>query len=91
MALSCPVLLSSHTWTSTGVNRLKSRKRALANTPVVLPGGPGTASEVQLILRYQKPVIAFLQEREQMPSELRVELKWNRVNEFIHEQVFKGQ
>lgn len=35
---------------------------------VVLPGGPGTASEVELAVRYNKPILAFLESRDQVPG-----------------------
>lgn len=35
---------------------------------VALPGGPGTGSEVALALRYGRPIVAFLDHREQIPG-----------------------
>jgi len=35
---------------------------------VVLPGGEGTLSEVQLALRYRKPVLAWLEEATELPG-----------------------
>lgn len=41
----------------------------LSSTVIVaLPGGSGTASEVQLALRYQRPLIAFLRDRSEIPE-----------------------
>ncbi len=34
---------------------------------VVLPGGPGTASEAELALRYGRPIAAFLESADQLP------------------------
>ena len=39
-----------------------------SNVIVALPGNYGTSSEVRLALRYGKPVIAFLREREEIPD-----------------------
>jgi len=44
---------------------------------VALPGSAGTASEVGLALRYQRPVIAYLNSREDIPG-LPSEVKWER-------------
>lgn len=33
---------------------------------VALPGGPGTASEVQLALRYRRPLVAYLEDRSEV-------------------------
>lgn len=35
---------------------------------LALPGGPGTISEVSLAIRYKKPVMAFLESRDQFPG-----------------------
>ena len=35
---------------------------------VALPGGPGTASEVSLALRYRKPLIVFLKHQGEIPE-----------------------
>lgn len=35
---------------------------------VALPGGPGTASEVNLALRYRRPLIAFLKTTDEIPG-----------------------
>jgi uncharacterized protein (TIGR00725 family) len=48
-----------------------------ANVLVALPGGPGTASEVRLALRYHKQVIAYLNSREEIPA-LPIEVRWER-------------
>ena len=47
-----------------------------ANVVVALPGGLGTASEVQLALRYKKPVIAYLSARDEL-AELPPDVKWD--------------
>jgi len=39
-----------------------------ADVVVALPGGAGTASEVQLAVRYQRPVVAFVADRTQIPD-----------------------
>jgi uncharacterized protein (TIGR00725 family) len=65
-----------------------------ANVLVALPGGPGTASELQLAVRYKKPVIAFLKTREEifgLPSEVRSEANFDQVKAFIREQLASGQ
>ena len=35
---------------------------------IALPGGPGTASEVQLAVRYERPVAAFMSSAEELPG-----------------------
>jgi len=39
-----------------------------ADVLISLPGSHGTASEVELALRYDKPLIAFLESREEIPN-----------------------
>ena len=39
-----------------------------ADAVVALPGGSGTLSEVKLALRYEKPVVAFLEDRAELPE-----------------------
>ncbi|MFZ1865462.1 MAG: hypothetical protein WAU39_14665 [Polyangiales bacterium] len=39
-----------------------------ADVVVALPGSWGTRSEVELALRYQKPVVAYLQDRSEIPQ-----------------------
>ena len=39
-----------------------------ADAVVAFPGGPGTLSEVKLALRYQRPVVAFLKDRSELPG-----------------------
>jgi predicted Rossmann-fold nucleotide-binding protein len=63
-----------------------------ANVVVALPGGPGTASEVQLAFRYKKPVIAFLKARAELaelPAGVRWESDLGRVKTFITEEIAK--
>jgi uncharacterized protein (TIGR00725 family) len=48
-----------------------SRNHINVLTPVVLvalPGGPGTASEVALAVRYQRPIVAWLGDRSEIPG-----------------------
>jgi uncharacterized protein (TIGR00725 family) len=39
-----------------------------SNVLIALPGGPGTSSEVELAVRYARPVIAFLDTRSDIPA-----------------------
>ncbi len=39
-----------------------------ADAVVAFPGGSGTLSEVKLALRYEKPVVAFLEDRAELPG-----------------------
>jgi uncharacterized protein (TIGR00725 family) len=39
-----------------------------SNALIVLPGGHGTESEAELAIRYKKPVVAFLENSDQMPG-----------------------
>jgi predicted Rossmann-fold nucleotide-binding protein len=53
---------------------------------IALPGGPGTASELRLALKYGRPVIAYLKwcgEIEGMPDGVRVEPDLEQVKEFV--------
>jgi uncharacterized protein (TIGR00725 family) len=53
---------------------------------VALPGGPGTASELRLALKYRRPVIAHLKSRgeiEGLPDGVRVEPDLEQVKEFV--------
>jgi uncharacterized protein (TIGR00725 family) len=53
---------------------------------IALPGGPGTASEVRLALRYNRPVIAHLKSRgeiEGLPDGVPVEPELGKVQEFV--------
>jgi predicted Rossmann-fold nucleotide-binding protein len=61
-----------------------------ATVLVALPGGAGTASEVQLARRYNKPIIAHLKSRDEIPGlppEVRVEAELDRVTEFVLEAI----
>jgi uncharacterized protein (TIGR00725 family) len=61
-----------------------------ATVLVALPGGPGTASEVRLALRYRKPVIAYVKARDEIPG-LPAEVPWqpgmNEVKAFLSQQL----
>ena len=39
-----------------------------ADVVVALPGGPGTSSEVWLAVRYERPCVAFVTDRSQIPG-----------------------
>jgi uncharacterized protein (TIGR00725 family) len=57
-----------------------------ANVLVALPGGEGTASEVRLAVRYTKPLIAFLNDRGEipgLPAGVRVEPGFKEVQAFV--------
>ncbi len=57
-----------------------------ADVIIALPGSAGTASEVALALRYERPVVAYLDRREQiagLPQEVPVENRIEAVCEFI--------
>ena len=57
-----------------------------ANVIVALPGSHGTASEVRLALQYQKPLVAFLAAREDIPGlplEAYVEPVFEKVKSFV--------
>jgi predicted Rossmann-fold nucleotide-binding protein len=64
-----------------------------ADVLIALPGGPGTASEVRLALRYGKPVEAFLASRDEIPDlppELRVVGELQEVMRFLREHLGKS-
>ncbi len=59
---------------------------------IAMPGGPGTASEVRLAIRYGRPVIAYLKtqaEIEGLPDGVRVEPDFNKVKAFVAEELAK--
>jgi uncharacterized protein (TIGR00725 family) len=61
-----------------------------ADVLVVLPGGAGTASEIQLAQRYKKPVIAFLNSRDEiagLPDAVRSAPDCHHLQAFIREQL----
>jgi uncharacterized protein (TIGR00725 family) len=76
---------------------LRSRNHLVvltASVVVALPGGLGTASEVQLAVRYKRPVIGFLrgwEEIEGLPERVRWEPDFERVKAFVSEVLAKGQ
>ena len=57
---------------------------------VALPGGAGTASEVRLARRYGVPLIAYLEDRGEIPDlppEVRAESDFARVRQFVLEAI----
>lgn len=57
-----------------------------ADVLVALPGSHGTASEVRLALEYEKPLVAFLSSRKEIPDlphEVCVEPDLERVKSFV--------
>lgn len=60
---------------------------------VALPGGPGTASELALAMRYGVPVIAHLEGRSQipdLPEGIPVESALPRIQAFVLDHVARG-
>jgi len=61
-----------------------------ADVIVALPGSYGTASEVELALRYGRPIIAFVDRPEQiegLPEGVRIEPDLARVQRFVLEHI----
>lgn len=57
---------------------------------VALPGGPGTLSEVQLAIRYGRPLIAWLERRDEipgLPDDVLVEADFEKVKAFVRRAV----
>ena len=57
---------------------------------VALPGGPGTASEISLALRYDRPVIAHLRARDEipdLPDAVRAEDDLEKIQEFVRDHL----
>ena len=57
-----------------------------ANVLVALPGSHGTASEIRIAVEYQKPLVAFLHSREdipELPPEVLVEQDFEKVKSFV--------
>jgi uncharacterized protein (TIGR00725 family) len=53
---------------------------------VALPGGPGTLSEVQLAQRYGRPLIAWLERRDEipgLPDDVLVEADFEKIQAFV--------
>ena len=53
---------------------------------IALPGGPGTASEVELAVRYERPIVAYVRGRDEIPAlavGVRVEGELEAVQEFV--------
>ncbi len=52
---------------------------------IVLPGGSGTASEAKLALRYEKPILAFLDRAEmpQLPAAISATVALDEVRAFL--------
>src|SRR5262249_16852264 len=71
----------------------RSRNHLVALTATVLvalPGGAGTASEVRLALWYNKPLLAYLKSREEIPGlppGVRAEPDWNQVKAFLTQEL----
>jgi predicted Rossmann-fold nucleotide-binding protein len=72
---------------------LASRNHINVLTPdviVALPGGSGTASEVKLALLYDKPLVAFLSSREDIPDlppAVYIEPVFDRVKSFVETHI----
>lgn len=72
---------------------VRSRNHIVALTATVLvalPGGPGTASEVNLALRYKKPIIAYVGSKDEiagLPDGVRCEQDLDKVKEFISQEL----
>ena len=61
-----------------------------ADVLIALPGSAGTASEVALALRYKKPLIAYLEGREEIPNlpdEVEVTSDLEAVKTFVRAQL----
>lgn len=61
-----------------------------AEVLVALPGSHGTASEVELALRYGRPLIAYLENREQipeLPDEVEVTSDLEAVKAFVRDRL----
>ncbi len=53
---------------------------------IALPGSEGTASEVELAVRYETPVIAYLDSPDQiqgLATPVRIEPDWERLKQFV--------
>jgi len=58
---------------------------------VALPGSQGTASEVRLALQYEKPLVAFLARRAEipgLPDSVYVEPMFEKVKEFVRSHIW---
>jgi uncharacterized protein (TIGR00725 family) len=57
---------------------------------VALPGGPGTSSEVHLAKRYGRPLIAWLERRDEipdLPDDALVEADFEKVQAFVRRHI----
>ncbi len=60
---------------------------------IALPGGAGTSSEVALALRYGRPLVAYLNRREEIPGlppEARVADNLGEVRRFVRDVLTRG-
>ena len=60
---------------------------------IALPGGAGTSSEVALALRYGRPLVAYLQRREEIPGlppEVRVAGNLDELRRFVRDVLTRG-
>ncbi len=61
-----------------------------ADVIILLPGGYGTSSEAELAIRYHKPVIAWLEDRSQIPelnSKVSVVHDFGDVKKFVNSNI----
>ena len=74
--------IRTHLWPPAGQEAGAGSRNHLnvltADALVVLPGGPGTASELRLARRYGTPVIAFVPEAEALAGLAGSEVPWTR-------------
>ncbi|MHC4995685.1 MAG: SLOG cluster 4 domain-containing protein [Planctomycetota bacterium] len=57
-----------------------------ATAIIALPGGAGTLSEIQLALRYDRPVVAYLESRDEtpdLPQEVDMKSKLEDIADFV--------
>jgi uncharacterized protein (TIGR00725 family) len=89
-----PILTHLHLSGEQGEKPLSRNHLVVLTSAVIIamPGGTGTASEVQLAMKYRRPVIAYLKSRDEiqgLPAGTRVEPDLDRIKAFVCEQLAK--
>src|SRR5262249_4700215 len=89
-----PIVTHLHLSGEQGVKPLSRNHIVALSSAVIIamPGGPGTASEVRLALKYRRPVIAYLKEPAEiagLPDGIRVEPDLDKIKAFVSEELAK--
>lgn len=88
------IAISTHLpWSGSKGTNVRSRNHInilSSDAVILLPGEKGTAAEAELAIRYEKPVVAWLQDRSQIPGlnpRVPVVLEFEKVKDFVMFQI----